>query len=110
MVLRVERLDATRIRVTWAAGGAVPDLVGVRHFYSGQHAWTEYAPRALEDVDLVACTGVIEIADLARSGTHHVLLRGYVRTVSGTYLPGQPRLFAVPRLGNDARRTAGRPN
>jgi hypothetical protein len=109
MITRVERLSATRIRVTWAARGAVPELVEVRHFYSGQHGWTSHAPQALMDVDLAACTGVIEIADLARSGTHHVLLRGYVHSAAGTYLPGQPRIFTVPRLGTDTRRSGARP-
>jgi hypothetical protein len=108
MITKVERVrdSTTRLRVTWAAGGAVPDLVGVRHFYSGQRRWTDYAPRALEEVDLAAGTGVIEIADLALPGAHHVLLRGYVLALSGTYLPGQPRTFVVPRLSSAPRRAA----
>ena len=94
---RVERVSATRIRIVWAAGGAAPDLIEVRHFWSGRHGWVSYAPRPLDDVDPVTCSGTLEIADLARSGTHHVLLRGYVRTPDGDYLRGQPRCFTVPR-------------
>jgi hypothetical protein len=106
-IAAVERISDTRIRIAWAAGGAAPDLIEIRHFCSGARGWTTYAPRALLDVDPVACTGVIELADLARPGTHHVLLRGYVRSASGSYQAGQPRMFAVPRVDTPPRRVTG---
>ena len=107
MITRVERFSATQIRVTWAAGGAAPDLVSVRHFYSGQRAWINSAPRALEQVNLPACTGILEIASLDRAGSHRVLLRGYVHSPSGD-LPGEWRVFTVPRLDLTGRRATRR--
>jgi hypothetical protein len=104
MADRVERLDATHIRVHWAGAGAVPELVEVRHFYGGQRGWRPHAPQTLQDVDLAGRTGVLEIADLARGGPHYVLLRGYVHTAAGQYVPGEPRVFPVPALAG--RRTS----
>jgi len=109
MAADVERLGATRIRIRWTGAGAIPELVEVRHFTSGRRAWTSYAPQTLLAVDLAARTGELEIADLARGGAHYVLLRGYVRTVTGDLLPGEPRMFPVPALDGESRRPAGGP-
>ena len=108
MAVGVERLDATRIRVQWARGGAVPALVEVRHFYRGLRGWRSHAPQTLTEVDPDARTGVVTLPELARGGTHYVLLRGYVLTTAGQYEPGEPRLFTVLELagGGPLRRRA----
>jgi hypothetical protein len=107
-IVRVARISTTRIRVSWAPGGAPPDVVEVMHVCDCQHRRGSDVPCTLQDVDLAACTGIIEITDLARSGTHHVLMRGAVHTPSGTYLPGEPRVFVVPQSDNRSRGSASR--
>lgn len=103
----VERLDATHLRIHWALGGAVPELVSVRHLYRGRRRWNSYAPQTLMDVDEAGRTGVLELADLARTGPHYVLLRGYVRGAGGELLAGEPRLFPVPALPGRREGRAG---
>jgi hypothetical protein len=109
MAVGVERLDATRIRVQWANGGAVPALVEVRHFYRGLRSWRSHAPQALTEVDPDARTGVVTLPELARGGTHYVLLRGYVLTAAGQYEPGEPRVFTVLDLGGGPARRRSTP-